>query len=349
MLRRLLRLLTAAVLVPLMLGLFVPSMAFADDPQTLPGGTIVPANTPSTTTTTTVGDLTKPGEIGKGNANAISDIDGMFAAVVDAAVVVSTNIKGEADKFASGLAVITIVLAGVRYAATRDPVMAWVVAFEELGILGIFAAFYVGFASWAPGFYKWFMDLANMISGADMSSAISIMGNAAGQLFDAFIGAFKTAGWTEYIAVLMAVGPLFFAWLILSITSIVFVFFINLGQLQFAVGTVMGQIAFALGFSSFTRGYFKTWLDYMISAGMYTVVAAILMRLVTHSLTDAIQNSIHKGLSTPGAAAYVFDLSLFVLLVSFEIPKMAGMFGGGANASGSIISKVSKAATAGIV
>ncbi len=110
----------------------------------------------------------------------------------------------------------------------------------------------------------------------------------------------------------------------------------------------MGQIAFALGFSSFTRGYFKTWLDYMISAGMYTVVAAILMRLITHTLTDAIQTSVQKGLSTPGAAAYVFDLSLFVFLVSFEIPKMAGMFGGGANASGSIIGRVGKAATAGL-
>src|ERR1700730_5575907 len=170
MLRRLLRLLTAAVLVPLMLGMFVPSMAFADDPQTLPAGTVAPANTPSPTMTTTVGDLTKPGEIGKGNANAISDIGGMFAAVVDAAVEVSKNIKGEADKVASGLAVITIVLAAVRYAATKDPVMAWVVVFEELGILGIFAAFYVGFASWAPGFYKWFLDLAHIISGADMKN-----------------------------------------------------------------------------------------------------------------------------------------------------------------------------------
>jgi hypothetical protein len=192
------------------------------------------------------------------------------------------------------------------------------------------------------------MSLANMISHADMSSALSIMGNAAGQIFDAFILAFKTAGWTEYISVLMAVFPLVLAWLVLSITSIVFVFFINLGQLQFAVGVVVGQIAFALGFSSFTRGYFKSWLDYMISAGMYTVVAAILVRLVTGSLTSAINTSIQKGLSTPGAAAYVFDLSLFVFLVSFEIPKMAGMFGGGANASGSIVAKVGKAAAAAV-
>ena len=340
--------LVAAALVPLMLVLSMPVTAFADGVTTLPDGTVVPANTPPPTTTATVGDLTKPGEVTKGNANAIKAIDNMFAAVVDAAATASQDIKGEADKFASGLAVITIVLAAVQFAATRDPVMAWVALFEELGVLGIFAAMYVGFETWAPGFYKWFMSLANMISHADMSSALSIMGNAAGQIFDAFILAFKTAGWTEYISVLMAVFPLVLAWLVLSITSIVFVFFINLGQLQFAVGVVVGQIAFALGFSSFTRGYFKSWLDYMISAGMYTVVAAILARLVTGSLTAAINNSIQKGLSTPGAAAYVFDLSLFVFLVSFEIPKMAGMFGGGANASGSIVAKVGKAAAAAV-
>ncbi|MFM0077231.1 type IV secretion system protein [Paraburkholderia sediminicola] len=346
MLRRI-RILIAAALVSLMLGPATSPTAFAQ--ATTPDGIPLPANTPPATATVNVGDLIKPGEIGKGNQNAITKISGMFSSVIDAAVSVSALIKPEADKFASGLAVITIVLAAVRYAATRDPVMAWVVLFEELGILGIFAAFYVGFASWAPGFYQWFLGMANTIGGANMSSALSIMGNAAGQIFDAFIGALKTASWTQYIAVLMAVGPLFFAWLVLSVTSIVFVFFINLGQLQFAVGTVMGQIAFALGFSTFTRGYFKTWLDYMISAGMYVVVAAILVRLVTHTLTDAIQTSVSVGLSTPGAAAYVFDLSLFVFLVSFEIPKMAGMFGGGANASGSIIGKVSKAATAGIV
>jgi len=42
------------------------------------------------------------------------------------------------------------------------------------------------------------------------------------------------------------------------------------------------------------------------------------------------------------------DLAIFVLLVSFEIPKIAGMFGGGANASGAALGKLTKAA-AGLV
>jgi hypothetical protein len=30
----------------------------------------------------------------------------------------------------------------------------------------------------------------------------------------------------------------------------------------------------------------------------------------------------------------VLDLSIFIFLISFEIPKMAGIFGGGANLNG---------------
>ncbi|MEM5440378.1 type IV secretion system protein, partial [Paraburkholderia diazotrophica] len=226
--------------------------------------------------------------------------------------------------------------------ATKDPVMAWVALFEELGTLGIFASIYVGFASWAPNFYKWFVSLANDIGGADMTSALSIMGNAAGQVFDSAVQAWSGIGLhlTMIPDVVIATVPLFFAWALLSITAIIFVFFINIGQLQFAAGVVMGQIAFALGFSSFTRGYFKTWLDYMVSAGMYIVVAAILMRLVTHNMVNAVQDAAKLGLTTAGAAAQVFDLAFFVFLVSFEIPKIAGMFGGGANASGAILGKL---------
>lgn len=316
------------------------SPAFADD-----------ASAPAATSGTAANPYVSAGETAAGNARAIDKITAMFSSIMNTAVEASQSIQKESDKFASGLAVITIVLAAVRFAATKDPVMAWVALLEELGILGIFASIYVGFASWAPNFYKWFVSLANDIGGADMTSALSIMGNAAGQVFDSAVQAWSGIGFklTMIPDVLIATVPLFFAWALLSITAIIFAFFINIGQLQFAAGVVMGQIAFALGFSSFTRGYFKTWLDYMVSAGMYIVVAAILMRLVTHNMVNAVQDAAKLGLTTSGAAAQVFDLAFFVFLVSFEIPKIAGMFGGGANASGAVIGKVAKTATAGIV
>jgi hypothetical protein len=306
---------------------------------------------PAAASGTTANPYVSAGETAAGNVRAIDKITALFSSVINTAVTASQSIQSESDKFASGLAVITIVLAAVRFAATRDPVMAWVALCEELGILGIFASIYVGFASWAPGFYKWFVSMANDIGGANMTSSLSIMGNAAGQVFDSAVQAWSGIGFhlTMIPDVVIATIPLFLAWILLSITSIIFVFFINIGQLQFAAGVVMGQIAFALGFSSFTRGYFKTWLDYMVSAGMYIVVAAILMRLVTHSMVDAVQDAANLGLSTSGAAAQVFDLAFFVFLVSFEIPKIAGMFGGGANASGAVIGKIAKSAVGAVV
>lgn len=336
-LRELKRLIVSSLLAVLAL-VAMPALAQTTQPDT---------SAPSTSASSYV----KPGETAAGNQRAIDKITALFSSVMDTAVTASQSIQKESDKFASGLAVITIVLGAVRFAATKDPVMAWVALFEELGILGIFAGIYVGFASWAPNFYKWFLSLGNDIGGANMSSALSIMGNAAGQIFDSAVQAYSGIGFklTMIPDVIIATVPLFLAWILLSITSIIFVFFINIGQLQFAAGVVMGQVALALGFSSFTRGYFKSWLDYMISAGMYVVVAAILMRLVTGNMVSAVQDAAKMGLSTTGAAAQVFDLALFVFLLSFEIPKIAGMFGGGANASGSVIGKVTKAATAGVV
>jgi hypothetical protein len=333
------------VLVPLCV-FACPRIALADNVTTLPDGTVVPASsTPGPSTSgATAASLVKPGEIGKGTANAMTKINSMFASVISAAADASKSISQESDKFASGLAVLTIVLAAIRFAATKDPVLAWVALFEELGMLGIFASFYIGYATWVPSFYKWFQTLSSDIAGGtNMGSSLSIIGNAASQLFDSVVGAFKGAGWTEYISVLIGVVPLLGAWLLLSITSVVFVFFINVGQLQFACGAVMGQIAFALGFSSFTRSYFKSWLDFMINAGMYMVVAAIMMKLVTGTLVNAVKDATDAGLTTALSAGYVFDLTFFVFLVSFEIPKIAGMFGGGTGATGGALAKLAKA------
>jgi hypothetical protein len=317
-----------------------------------PDGQVIslPAGTPAPPTPTgATGATFQPGEIGTGNAKALSSISSLFNAVIATAVTASGLIKPEADKLAGGLAVITLVLAFARYAATTHPTQAWMNLFEELAILGIFASIYVGYATFAPGFYGWFGTLANDISGANVTSGASGLGAAASDLYDAFAASFKGAAWYAYPALLMAMAPVLIAYFVLSITALVFMYYSNIGQLQAAAGIVMGQIAVALGFSSFTRGYFRSWLDYMVSASMYTVVAAILMKLVSGSLLSAIAVGKGMGLSTPVGATYVFDLSVFVFLLSFEIPKIAGMFGGGANASGSALGKVAKIASGGLL
>jgi type IV secretory pathway VirB6-like protein len=211
------------------------------------------------------------------------------------------------------------------------------------------ASIYVGYATFAPGFYGWFGTLANDIAGANVANGANGLGAAASELYDAIVKSLNGAAWYEYIKALLMIGPLLIAYVVLMITSLVFAYFSNIGQLQAAAGIVMGQIAVALGFSPFTRGYFKSWLDYMVSASMYTVVAAILMKLVSGSLLTAIAAGSKVGLSTPEGATYVMDLSIFVFLLSFEIPKIAGMFGGGANASGSALGKVAKIASGGLL
>ena len=339
----------AIALAVTLLMVTTPRPAVARTVVTTPDGQSItlPAGTPPPTANS--GTSYKPQEIGTGSTKALSAITALFNAVIATAVTASELVKPEADKLAGGLAVITVVLAFARYAATPHPTHAWLAVFEELGTLGIFASLYIGYATFAPGFYGWFGTLANDISGASVSSGAAGLGAAASDLYDAFAKSFDGASWTEYLKLFMAMGPVIIAYFVLTITSIVFMYFSNIGQLQAAAGIVMGQIALALGFSSFTRGYFKSWLDYMVSASMYTVVAAILMKLVSGSLLTAITAGKQIGLSTPEGASYVMDLSIFVFLMSFEIPKIAGMFGGGANASGSFVGKVARVASGGLL
>ncbi|MCP3712466.1 type IV secretion system protein [Paraburkholderia sp. CNPSo 3274] len=340
-----------ACLALVSLGLLASS-AWADDSPAL--GQQITESTGTTVTQSssgndTFGSTMTKGEIAAGATKAAAKAASLFAAAIPAAVTVSQSIKSEADKFAAGLGVITLVLTFIRYSATRDPVSAWVTVFEEIGTLGIFASIYVSYQTFAPGFYNWFQTLANMIQSGAGQGVSSSMAAAGGAVMEAVVKAYNGTSWTNYVALTISMFPLLLAYIVLVITSIVFAFMNNLGLIQAAVGIVMGQIAVALGFSSYTRGYFKSWLDYMVSAGMYCVVSAILLKLVATSLNQAIDEATAMGLSTAEGASYVFDLSLFVFLLSFEIPKMAGMFGGGANASGSMMKKAASVATGGIL
>lgn len=321
------------LLVLMLIGVATASSAYAFD---LPSGTSGWSSS------------YQPGEVAKGAMAAIDEIAKIMKDLIDLAVTLSQPLDQHANKMAGGLAGITVALAGVRYAATRDPVAAWQSLIEDLAILGIFGSIFLMYATWAPGFYKWFNDMAVAVSGTDAQSLPSAMVKSAGSIFDAVIEAFQAAHWWSYIALAINLMPLLFAWGFLMIASLVFLFFISLGTIQMAVGIVMGKIALALGMSEFTRGYFKTWLDYMISAGMYMVVAAILQRLVTTTITSALTNAISKGLTTPYAGSLTLDLSIFVLILSFEVPKFASMFGGGANASGGAFKSLTKLATKGL-
>ncbi|KXV16532.1 hypothetical protein CR51_01000 [Caballeronia megalochromosomata] len=276
----------------------------------------------------------KDGDFASGATNAANQIHVLLGNVFSIAVAASANVMDEANKFAWGLGVISIVLMGVRFAGTHHPISAWVDLFEELATLGIFVALYLGYSTSASGFWTWFEQLAAHISGGDNGSVGAAMGKLAGVMFDALKSKFSVFGLMNLGGSLADVLVLAISAVAMCVASIVFIFFTAIGQVQAAVGIVLGPIAIALGFSSYTRSYFKKWLDWMISAGMYVVVVAILVKLVGTSIESAIAKATQVGGNTTLNGAYVIDLSIFVLLLSFEIPKLATIFGGGATATG---------------
>jgi hypothetical protein len=276
----------------------------------------------------------KAGEFANGATQAAGQIRVLLGSLIPTAISTSAGVMNEANKFAWGLGIITLVLVGVRFAGTHHPVSAWVNLFEEVAILGIFVALYLGYTTSASGFWTWFEQLAAGISGGDNGTTGAAMAKLAGTIFEALKGKFGIAGLLDLGGTLADILVLALAAIFMCLASIIFVYFSAVGQIQAAIGIVLGPIALALGFSSYTRSYFVKWLDWMISAGMYIVIVAILIKLVGNSITNAVIAATKVGGNTTVNGAYVFDLSIFVLLLSFEIPKLATIFGGHATATG---------------
>jgi len=287
------------------------------------------------------------GEVATGLNQATTKINTLLSSVITSAVSLSSSLKTQADGFAGALGVITIILACLRFSAAHHPVAAWVSLFEELGMLGIFAALYIGYTGVAPAFYNSFTTMAGEIA-PDINGQFGAFGATAATFWDGFTTALAAASWMDKLGVILNSGPIIGAFVVMMVTSIVMTFYTHLGQIQSSVGIVMGQVAFALGFSSYTRSYFVSWLNYMISAGMYIVIAGILVSLVGKSIASALSTASGAYLTNQGASL-VLDLSLFVLLLAFEIPKMANMFTGGGNVSGSAFKTLTKTVTGGLL
>jgi hypothetical protein len=300
------------------------STAFAQSSVTTPTGTTAAAPLSDSS-----------GQFAKGSLDALGQIHGLLGNLIPTAVSASNGVRQESDKFAWGLGIITLVLVGVRFSGTHHPISAWVGLFEELAILGIFVALYLGYTTSAPGFWNWFEQLAANIGGTSDNSASTQMGQLAGTVLDAVRSKVSVVrALTDLNAMLTDVVVLVLAFLAMCLASVVFMYFSAVGQIQAAVGIVLGPIAIALGFCSYTRGYFQKWLDWMIHSGMYVVMVAVLLKLVGSAISTSVTKATAVGGTTTVNGAYVFDLAVFVLLLSFEIPKLAGMFGSGAGASG---------------
>lgn len=309
--------------------------AFADDNMILPDGSTLSTGSPATGSSTSAKPLTSAdGDFGQGSTDAVSQIQGLLGGIIPAAVAASASVMDEANKFAWGLGVISLVLLGVRFSGTHHPISAWVNLFEEVAVLGIFVALYLGYSTSAAGFWTWFEQLATHISGGSSNSIPTQMATLAGTMFDAVKTRFVSIKLlTDLTGTVVDAIGLFLAFVVVLIASIVFAYYSAVGQIQAAVGIVLGPIAIALGFSSYTRNYFMKWLDWMIHSGMYIVMVAVLIKLLGSNIATAVQRATNVSGAT-STGAYAFDLAVFILLLSFEIPKLAGMFGSGAGATG---------------
>jgi len=70
------------------------------------------------------------------------------------------------------------------------------------------------------------------------------------QFYDACMAHISAAGWTGVIQIIPSLVPLFLAFIVATLASVVFFYFLVLGQIQAAFGIIIGQIAIALGFSA---------------------------------------------------------------------------------------------------
>ena len=291
-----------------------------------------------------------PGSIGEALLKVLNGFKSFRSGLVAGAVSLSSSLNTEAGKIAFGLGVIALTLAAIQFAATSDPTTAWTGLLEAFLVLGIFSTLFVSYTAFAPGLYEWFQSLADKISGTRASNPAFVLASIAGSFIDSFTKSIGAAKWYDIAGVLFASFLLVFAFAFCAIAALLYSFFIALGEIQVAIGIVIGPIAVSLGFFEYTRRFFSSWLDFMISGSMYVVVAAIMGKLVASALTSSLDTVSTVGTAAPASAAYACGVAIFMIFVALEIPKIAGaIFGSGGGASGGgVIRLATKLATKGL-
>ncbi|MFC4524778.1 type IV secretion system protein [Cupriavidus pinatubonensis] len=279
-----------------------------------------------------------PGDVGQGIKKALDKMNGMRSGLIQAAVRLSERTRPDANKIAFGLGVITLVLAGLRFAATSDAVSAWTDLLDTFLVVGIFASLYASYTSFGPGLFVWFNDLAQAINGgADIYNVPISLARTGGSFYDSVLRTLL-AGFANPLKLIDAVvSAILFglAFIAVLIAALIYSWFILVGHLQVAVGIVVGPLAVAFGMADISRKYFTAWLDYMVTGSMYMVVAAIISQLVSTTLLSIVTDVGNIGTDTLLAASYALSVAILLVFVALEIPRISGsLFGTGGGVSG---------------
>jgi hypothetical protein len=325
--------------------------AQSTSPTTGAAGTAGGSGTGTTVGATGNGLATSGTSISSAMNNGQGQWQSITSSVITTATTGANTLSTESDKLAYALAVITVVIASVEFSATQNALAAWVELFKTLGGLGFFAGIYTSYSTAGPGLYNWFNTLASDIQGSQNATNMYTAGDT---ILNGILHSFDSVHisltsipldtifeilYTDFIALTVLV--------IVIATCIVYMYYSYAGLVQAGVGIIFGKIAVALGFHTFSRTYFMSWLGFMIHAGMYTAVASAMNYLVINTVVQKISTVAGSGAGTSGAivtlqsAIQMEVLALFVLFLSFEIPKIAGMFGAGSVGGSSMMNAAS--------
>ncbi|WP_083384857.1 MULTISPECIES: type IV secretion system protein [unclassified Cupriavidus] len=287
----------------------------------------------SSTAPTAIGKAGDAGKALSGFSNLMTELRGKL---IPSATQLSKTLSSDANKFAYALAVITIIRACLAFSGSHHPISAWTTLLEEFMMLGIFIALYLGYTDAVTGLWNWFQQVGTQVNGGTPVYATpQSMFNLGSKLWDAWARALGDASGLSKIAAFISALPLGVAFLLLYVATIIYIFYVNLGDLQVAIGIVVGQIAVALGFASFTRKYFFSWLHYMITGCMYIVVAGIISNLVLGVIQPKADGVNGIGTDTLYAACYAMCMALYLCFVAMQIPSIAGsIFGTGGGVDG---------------
>lgn len=314
-------------------------------------GTTDTSNSGTTVGATGNGLATSGTSISSAMTNGQSQWQSITSSIIQTATTGANKLSTESDKLAYALAVITVVIASVEFSATQNALAAWVELFKTLGGLGFFAGIYTSYSTAGPGLYNWFNTLAsdiqssqnttNMYTAGDtiLNGILHSFDNVHFSLTNIPLDTVLEICYTDFIALTVLA--------IVIVTCIVYMYYSYAGLVQSGVGIIFGKIAVALGFHTFSRTYFMSWLGFMIHAGMYTAVASAMNYLVINTVIQKISTVAGSGGGTSGAivtlqsAIQMEVLALFVFFLSFEIPKIAGMFGAGSVGGSSMMNAAS--------
>lgn len=282
----------------------------------------------------------QPGDIGAGIMKTLRKLNAMRSSLIQAAASLSQTTVEDANKIAFGLGVITLVLAGLRFAATSDPVSAWTDLFETFLVLGIFASLYASYTSFSSGLFLWFDHLATSINGGEnVYDLAGTLASTGGKFVDSIVKTLKAGMLNPLSLVDAVVAALLFAFAFIAvvIAALIYSWFILVGHLLVAIGIVVGPLAVAFGMAEISRRFFNAWLDYMVTGSMYMVVTAIISQLVSKPLVEMVADVGQVGTDTTIAASYALSTAIILVFVAMEIPKIAGSLfgtGGGVGAAG---------------